>query len=65
MVFRRFLVFIFSAWWTAPAADTPPNIVMIISDDHAWTDYGFMGHPHIQTPNLDKLAAQSLTFRRG
>src|SRR5215510_13465009 len=43
----------------------PPNIVMIISDDHAWTDYGFMGHPHIKTPNLDKLASQSLTFRRG
>jgi arylsulfatase A-like enzyme len=43
----------------------PPNIVLIISDDHAWTDYGFMGHPHIKTPHLDKLAAQSLTFRRG
>jgi len=46
-------------------AAPPPNIVMIISDDHAWTDYGFMGHPHIKTPHLDKLAAQSLTFRRG
>ena len=22
-----------------PAAAAPPNIVMIISDDHAWTDY--------------------------
>jgi arylsulfatase A-like enzyme len=42
-----------------------PNIVLIISDDHAWTDYGFMGHPHIRTPNLDQLASQSLTFRRG
>ncbi|MDZ4853139.1 MAG: sulfatase [Pirellulaceae bacterium] len=44
---------------------TPPNVVMIISDDHAWTDYGFMGHPTIQTPNLDRLARESLTFRRG
>ena len=43
----------------------PPNVVMIISDDHAWTDYGFMGHPHIQTPHLDRLARESLTFRRG
>jgi arylsulfatase A-like enzyme len=49
----------------APAADTPPNIVMIISDDHLWSDYGFMGHPQIQTPNLDKLARESLTFTRG
>lgn len=42
-----------------------PNIVLIISDDHAWTDYGFMGHPQIETPNLDKLAAGSAVFTRG
>ena len=42
-----------------------PNIVFIISDDHAWTDYGFMGHPHLETPNLDKLAARSALFSRG
>ena len=47
------------------ATDGPPNIVMIISDDQTWTDYGFMGHPDIQTPNLDKLAARSAVFRRG
>ncbi|HET6572600.1 MAG TPA: sulfatase [Fimbriiglobus sp.] len=46
------------------AADAP-NVVFIVSDDHGWTDYGFMGHEHIKTPNLDRLAAQSLTFRRG
>jgi arylsulfatase A-like enzyme len=45
--------------------DKLPNIVLIISDDQAWTDYGFMGHPDIETPSLDKLAAQSLTFTRG
>ena len=42
-----------------------PNVVIIISDDQAWTDYGFMGHPKIKTPNLDKLASQSLLFERG
>lgn len=47
-----------------PASDKP-NIVFIISDDQAWEDYGFMGHPKIQTPRLDKLAAESLTFKRG
>lgn len=46
-------------------AAAPPNVVMIISDDHAWTDYGFMGHPMVATPHLDKLAAQSLTFKKG
>ena len=47
------------------SAATPPNIVFIISDDHAWTDYGFMGHPHIETPNLDRLQANSAAFTRG
>src|SRR5689334_9645874 len=42
-----------------------PNIVLIISDDQAWTDFSFMGHPHIQTPKLDHLAMESLTFPRG
>ncbi|MBL9194927.1 MAG: sulfatase [Opitutaceae bacterium] len=48
----------------ASRADTPPNIVYIISDDHAWSDYGFMGHPQIETPNLDRLAARSAAFMR-
>ena len=43
----------------------PPNIVFIISDDQTWTDYGFMGHKIIETPNIDRLAAQSLTFTHG
>ena len=43
----------------------PPNVVLIISDDQAWTDYGFMGHEHIETPHLDRLARESLTFTRG
>lgn len=46
-------------------AKAPPNIVFILSDDQAWTDYGFMGHPEIKTPHLDELARQSLVFDRG
>jgi len=54
----------FLAIGTAVAADRP-NIVLIISDDQAWTDYGFMGHDVVQTPNLDQLARESVVFRRG
>jgi uncharacterized sulfatase len=46
-------------------AAPPPNILLIVSDDHHWGDYGFMGHPHVKTPHLDRLAAQSLAFSRG
>jgi uncharacterized sulfatase len=48
-----------------PAADRPPNILMIISDDHAWTDYGFMGSKSVSTPHIDKLASESRVFPRG
>lgn len=43
----------------------PPNVVWIISDDQAWTDYSFMGHPTIETPRLDALSRESVTFTRG
>ena len=42
-----------------------PNVLLIISDDQAWTDYGFMGHEVIQTPRLDQLARESAVFSRG
>lgn len=51
----------------ADAADrsNQPNVLLIISDDQAWTDFGFMGHPVIQTPHLDQLAAESALFTNG
>lgn len=49
----------------AVAAQGRPNVVMIVADDQGWGDYSFMGHPHIRTPHLDKLASESLTFRHG
>ena len=44
------------------AADAPPNIVMIISDDHLFSDYGFMGNTTVQTPNLDRLARENFFY---
>ena len=39
-----------------------PNVVMILSDDQGFGDYGFMGHEIIETPSLDRLASQSLRY---
>ncbi len=47
------------------SAAAPPNVVIILGDDQAWGDFGFMGHKVVQTPNLDRLAAEGLTFTRG
>lgn len=43
-------------------ADDRPNILFIIADDLGYTDLGVTGSDYYQTPNLDKLAAQSLVF---
>ena len=43
----------------------PPNVLMIVSDDQAWTDFGFMGHSVIKTPHLDRLASESAVFVNG
>lgn len=53
-----------AAIFAARAAE-PPNIVLLISDDHMWADYGFMGHEHIWTPHIDRLASESARFDRG
>ena len=45
--------------------DRRPNVVLIIGDDQGFGDYGFMGHPVIKTPNLDRLAGESVVFTRG
>lgn len=46
-------------------AQSLPNIVLILPDDHGWGDLGFMGHPVVRTPNIDTLASDSLLFTRG
>ena len=37
-----------------------PNIVLIIADDMAWDDSGVYGNPHVETPNIDKLAGEGM-----
>lgn len=39
-----------------------PNILVICSDEHHRLMSGFMGHPMVKTPNLDRLAAQGTVF---
>ena len=39
-----------------------PNVLLIITDDQGYGDLGFTGNPHLATPNIDKLAGESIRF---
>lgn len=39
-----------------------PNLIILMSDEHAASMMGCAGHPMVQTPNLDRLAARGTRF---
>lgn len=41
-----------------------PNVLILFSDQHHKNVMGFENHPDVLTPNLDKLATQSVVFDR-
>ncbi len=44
------------------AAKTPPNIIFVFSDDHAFQAMGCYGSVVNETPNLDRLADEGMVF---
>ena len=42
-------------------ANERPNILLIMTDDQG-NNLGFRGNPHLKTPNIDTLAAESVRF---
>jgi arylsulfatase A-like enzyme len=39
-----------------------PNFIIFIADDVSWNDLGCYGNPFVKTPNIDRLAQQSIRF---
>jgi len=46
----------------AASSEKPPNVVLVITDDQGYGDLGCHGNEKIRTPNLDRLANQSVEF---
>lgn len=45
------------------ASNTPPNVLILVSDDQGWGDVGYHGS-EISTPNIDQLAKEGLEMNR-
>lgn len=45
-------------------ATKKPNVIILFSDQHQKAAMGFEGHPDVITPNLDRLAQESVVFDR-
>jgi arylsulfatase A-like enzyme len=41
-----------------------PNVLFIYADDWGWGDLACHGHPHLQTPNLDRIAKEGTDFHQ-
>jgi N-acetylglucosamine-6-sulfatase len=39
-----------------------PDIILILVDDQRYDAAGFMGHPYLETPHLDRLSRQGVVF---
>jgi arylsulfatase A-like enzyme len=47
------------------AADKKPNVLIFLSDDVGWAEYGFQGNKQIPTPNIDSIAKNGVRFTQG
>ena len=62
---KRILSVVLAAAVAGCGGDVKPNIVMIVADDHAFRDFGFLGNDHVHTPHIDRLAARSARYPNG
>ena len=66
VLFPIALIAIFAGWHHAANADERPNILFIMSDDHAApaiSAYGGFLAKSAPTPNIDRLAKEGMLFR--
>lgn len=42
----------------------PPNILLILADDHGYGDLSVHGGPHLRTPHMDRIARDGMRFTR-
>ena len=59
---RRILLLALLLAGAQALAERPPNIVLLIGDDHGYPYFGFMGDETVVTPSMDALGEGGVTF---
>ena len=60
---KKNIILIFCAFWAFSLnANSKPNIILIYADDQGWMDIGYQTKGQFQTPTLDKMAREGMTF---
>src|SRR4051812_26019638 len=49
----------------AATAAGKPNVIIFLSDDVGYGEYGFQGNKEIPTPNIDAIAKNGVRFTNG
>ena len=59
-----FYLLFFSLLSCNKTTDNHPNIIIFLTDDQGWGDLSFHGNTNIQTPNIDNIAKNGVSFNR-
>lgn len=51
--------------FTAAPREGSPNVIIIVTDDAGWADFGFNGCKDIPTPRIDSIAREGVNFTTG
>ena len=62
ILIQTFLLLIVYSFAQVRQRNIPQNVVLILSDDQSYNTIGIFGNKEIQTPNLDRLAIDGMSF---
>ncbi|UZR97428.1 sulfatase-like hydrolase/transferase [Chondrinema litorale] len=58
------LAFLFLCSCSIKQTNKKPNVILIFIDDMGWADLSSFGNMDAQTPNIDKLASEGISFEQ-
>ncbi|RXP44533.1 DUF4976 domain-containing protein [Lutibacter sp. HS1-25] len=63
---KIFIIFLFVGLFSSNAQNKSkqPNVIFFLVDDFGWMDTGYQGSSFYETPNIDKLAHESMRFNQ-